>query len=167
MTGRSTRVLSERLGKWMLRLYPPLFFQRIRCVRIGPGYQSAEMRVARSIWTRNLNSTTFGGTIFSAADPVYALLYWQIFARLGLSVQAWLMEARVAYRKPAATALTLQFQVPEADIAEGRQALATKGKFVKGYRVEARDESGEVCAEIETVVYLRSGQPVRKELSGW
>ncbi len=53
------RILSERQGKWMLNLYPPLLFQRIRVVRIGPGFRSGQVRVGHGLLTRNLHGTTF------------------------------------------------------------------------------------------------------------
>ena len=161
------RVISRRRAKWRLSLYPPLFFSRIRVLEFGPGFRSCKIRVARSVLTRNLQGTTFGGTIFSAADPFYALLYWQIFARRGESVQAWLRSARIRYLKPAATGLTLDFRLSDDDIQQAIEALDGEGRFVRTFRVLAVDDNGESCAEIETEVYLRRTRPDQAEVSAF
>jgi acyl-coenzyme A thioesterase PaaI-like protein len=151
---RKPRILSERRGKWLLNLYPPLLFHRIRIVKIDPGFRKIRVRVARSFLTRNLNGTIFGGSIFSAADPFYSVMYWQIFARRRKRIQVWLRSASVHYRKPAATALTLEFSLTEEQIREADAALQEEGKYVRVFSTDALDLSGEVCATIETEVYL-------------
>jgi acyl-coenzyme A thioesterase PaaI-like protein len=157
------RVLSEWQGKWLLSLYPTLLFSRIRITRVGPGFRFCSVRIARSLITRNLNGTTFGGTIFSAADPFYAVMYWQIFARRGIRVQTWLKSARIEYLKPASTALTLDFALTDQDIARAERQFAREGRFVGSHSVEAVDRHGNTCAVIETEVYLRLPRADQKE----
>ena len=156
-------MLSERQGKWLLSLYPTLLFSRIRITRVGPGFRSCTVRIARSLITRNLNGTTFGGTIFSAADPFYAVMYWQIFARRGIRVQTWLKSARIEYLKPAATALTLEFALTDEDVARAVRQLEREGRFIRSHSVEAVDRRGDPCAVIETEVYLRLPRADQRE----
>ena len=148
-------VLSERQGKWLMNLFPPFFFQRICLLEFGAGFRSCRLLVRRSLWTRNLHGSTFGGAIFSAADPILAIMYWQIFARKGQQVETWLKSASIQYRMPAETALTLEFRLPDREVDEARAALERHGRFARAYRTEAVDRSGAVCAEIETEVYVR------------
>lgn len=152
---RPPRVLTPWQAKWMLNLYPPLLFNRIRILDFGRDFRSCRVRVARSLLTRNLNGTTFGGTIFSAADPFYAVMFWQIFAHRGERVQAWLRTAEIRYQRPAATALTLDFQLSDADVGEATERLDREGRFVRRFQTAAVDRNDEICAEIETEVYLR------------
>ena len=161
------RVLSERQGRWLLNLFPPLFFQRIRVVEFAQGYRSCRVRIRRSLLTRNLNGSLFGGTIFSAADPIYAVMYWQIFARLGERVQAWFKSASIRYVKPAASDLTLEFLLPDREVDQARAALDRDGRFARAYRTEAVDRDGEVCAVIDTEVYLRRPREGQKETSAF
>ena len=63
--------------RWMLNLWPPFLFQGIRVLDIENDFLSARIRVRRSILTRNLMGTTFGGALASAADPFYPILYWR------------------------------------------------------------------------------------------
>ena len=164
---RPPKVLGERPGRWLLNLYPPLLFNRVRIVEIGEGFRSCRVRVARSLWTRNLHGSTFGGTIFSAADPFYAVMYWQIFARRGQRIQVWLKSANIRYRKPAASALTLDFVLGNDEIERAAAGLEGQGRHTATHRTEAVDRDGDVCAEIETEVYLRLLRADQREVSAF
>lgn len=80
--GSPTRFTPRRMRR-LLNLYPPFLFQRVRIARIAEGFLACDVRVKKSFLTRNLQGTTFGGTIYSAADPIYALLLWQAVAHRG------------------------------------------------------------------------------------
>lgn len=149
------RIWSARKMRWVLRLFPPILFQRIVPVWFAEDFRAARVRVKRSLLTRNLNGTTFGGTIYAAADPVFALMYWQALARRGVATRSWLMAARAQYRKPAATGLVIDFTLSGADLDAAEEQLRRRGKAVCIHQVEARDEHGAVCAELELVTYLR------------
>jgi len=164
---RAPRVLSERQGKWLVSLYPPLLFQRVKVVRFGDGFRSCEVRVARSLLTRNLNGTTFGGSIFAAADPIYAIMYWQALARRGLRVQSWLKSARIDYRRPVATALSLHFRLDEEQVDRAERGLAETGRYECRHSTLAVDRHDRVCAEVETDVHVRLPRGKQKEVSGF
>ncbi len=161
------RVWSVRWGKWLLNLYPPFLFNRIRVVEFADGYLGCTVRVSRSLLTRNLNGTIFGGTIFSAADPFYALMYWQVFARRGEKVLVWLKSAKIEYLKPAATALELRFRLTEADVEQAAVALARNGRFARAHGIDVVDRNGQVCARVETEVYVRRTRKDQREVSAF
>ena len=82
-------------------------------------------------------------------------MYWQIFAREGMQVASWLKSARIAYLKPATTALTLEFALGDEDVARARESLEREGRHTCNHRIEAVDAKGRIVAEIDTEVYLR------------
>ena len=75
--------VSEKTLKWVMRFYPPFFFQRIWVQRFHPGFTGVDVKISKSLLNRNYNASIFGGTIFAAADPFYALLFDQLFRRRG------------------------------------------------------------------------------------
>ena len=75
--------VSPKTLKWLLRFYPPLFFQRIWVVKFGEDFTWVEVKINKSILNINYNKTLFGGTIFSASDPFYAILFDQILQKKG------------------------------------------------------------------------------------
>jgi acyl-coenzyme A thioesterase PaaI-like protein len=160
-------VWSERWFKLVLNLYPPFLFGRTRVVRVGSDFRGCTVRVRPSFLTRNLQGSLFGGTIFSAADPFHALLYWQVFAHRGVRVQAWLKSARIAYRRPVSSDLTFEFSLSEEDIEEAQAALDRDGRFAKTFRTEAIDRDGQLCTEVHTEVYLRLPRTEQRDTSGF
>ena len=62
-------------------------------------------------------------------------------------------------KKPAATALTMDFALSDADVDDAVAALDRDGRFVRTFRTEALDQNGQVCALIKNEVYLRRTPP--------
>ncbi len=150
--------LKESSVKWMMNFFPPLFFNRIKVTFVSKNFRELRVKVKNSLMNRNLQRTIFGGTIFSAADPYYAIMYWQVFAHDGIKTEAWLKEANIEYLKPAATDIELIFTLTEEDVSTAKNELKGHGKFSRWHQVEAKNTSGEVVAIIKTLVYLRSAK---------
>lgn len=155
--------LSEGTIRRMLNLFPPLFFNRIRIRRVAPGFREMEVRVRSSLLNRNLQRTIFGGTLFSAADPCFAIMYWQIFAHAGWNTEAWLKEARIEYFKPADSHLTLHFVLTQEEIDTAKNELEREGRFSRWHSTDAVNDRGEVVARIHTLVYLRMKDPEKRK----
>ena len=118
------------------------------------------VRVRRSILSRNLQGSTFGGTIYSAVDPFHALLLWQICAHEGLRVEAWMKEAVITFLRPAESHVTIEFELDEETVAEVLRAVRETGRFARVFEVQAVDEQGRVCATVRTDVRILC--PVRR-----
>lgn len=139
----------------MLNLYPPFLFQGIRVRAMSPKKGRAVLSVRHGLFTRNLNGSIFGGSIFAAADPTYSILYWQVFARRSQRIEVWLKSAQIEYVKPARSRLELTFELTSVEIEEVAEELASEGRFVRRYSTDAIDREGDLCARIETEVYVR------------
>lgn len=146
---------SERTLKWVMRFYPPLFFQRIWVKKFHPDFRGVDVIVKNSFLNRNYNSTIFGGTIFSAADPFYPILFDQIFKKKGLKTLVWLKRGSINYLKPARTALKFSIILTEEIINETEEILKKKGKFVSTFHIKLYDENNEICALVDNEVYIR------------
>ncbi len=141
----------------MMNLYPPLLINRISVKRISSDYKQVEVRVKRSLLNRNLQKTIFGGTIFSAADPFHALMYWQIFKMRGVHCEAWLKRAEIQYLKPANSNLHLLFEISDDDIELVNSQLKEKGK------AEMVHETAILNIKNETVAFVRSTISLKKK----
>ena len=149
-------LISENTLKWAMRFYPPLFFQRIWVKKFDKGFTGVEVKIAKSILNANYNRSIFGGTIFSASDPFYALMFDQLLQRRGFKVRVWLKSAEIKYLKPGRSHLYFKIQLSEDQIMEAEEALKTVGKFVKAYPMEITNTDGEVCARVMNEVYIRN-----------
>src|SRR5690606_29789541 len=123
-------LLSENALKWVMRLYPPFFFQRIWVRRFNKGFTGVEVKINRSMLNRNYNGSIFGGTIFAAADPFYALLFDQRLQRKGFKTVVWLKSATIQYIKPARTALLYHISHDEQEISDEESTMTMHGNVV-------------------------------------
>lgn len=146
---------SERTLKWVMRFYPPLFFQRIWVKKFHSDFKGVDVIVLNSFLNRNYNSTIFGGTIFSAADPFYPILFDQIFKKKGYKTLVWLKCGNINYLKPARTALKFSIVLTEEVINETEDILKRNGKFVSTFHIKLYDTNNEICALVDNEVYIR------------
>jgi len=149
-------VISENMLKWAMRFYPPLFFQRIWVIKFEKGFTGVHVKISKSFLNINYNRTIFGGTIFSATDPFFALLFDQILQRRGMKCRVWLKSAEIRYLKPGATNLNFSISLSEEQIKEAETILGTEGKFIKAYPMNVFNSEGVLCATVINEVYIRN-----------
>lgn len=149
-------IVSPNTLKWALRFYPPLFFQRIWVKKFGDDFRTCTVKLSKSVLNKNYNGSIFGGTIYAATDPFYALLFDQILQRRGYKVRVWLKSASIQYLKPGRSALYFSLNITDEMIEDAEDALKTIGKFVKAYPMEITNADGEICATVMNEVYIRN-----------
>ena len=151
--------VSERTLKWAMNVYPPLLFQRIWVKKFHKDFLGVDVKISNSFLNRNYNGSIFGGTIYAATDPFYAILFDQLMQRKGFKVRVWLKSASINYLKPGLTSLHFTIKITDEMIAEAESALKETGKFVKAYPMELFNKKGELCATVMNEVYLRNKFP--------
>jgi len=149
-------VVSEKTLKWALCLYPPLLFQRIWVKKFHKGFRGVDVKVNKSLFNKNYNGSIFGGTIYGATDPFYALLFDQLLQRKGFKIRVWLKSASIQYLKPGRGNLYFTIYITDEMLSEAIEALNTIGKFVKAYPMEIKNRDGELCATVMNEVYIRN-----------
>lgn len=148
-------IVSERVLKWAMCLYPPLLFQRIWVKKFHPGFRGVDVKISNSFLNRNYNGSIFGGTIYAATDPFHAILFDQLMQRKGYKVRVWLKSGSIQYLKPGLTSLHFTIKITDEMIAEAEQTIKANKKFVKTYPIELFNKNGELCANALNEVYLR------------
>lgn len=142
--------------KWFLRFYPPFLFQRIWVKSIQEDFMRIDIKIYKSFLNINSNRTIFGGTIFSAADPVYPLLFSQLFKLHGLpKTITWLKSASIDYKKPGRSTLTLQVDIRKHQLEEALKKIRSDGKVVQSFTADIKDKTGEICATTKSEIYVR------------
>lgn len=142
--------------KWLLRIYPPFLFQRIWVKNIHTDFQGVDVKIIKSIFNKNSNNTIFGGTIFSAVDPFYAILIDQRLQSHGFKkTVAWLKSASIEYKKPGLTNLKFSIKITDEDFNECMDTLKSRGRIIKTFFVEIVNEQNEICAIAKNEIYIR------------
>jgi hypothetical protein len=148
-------MLKRKILQLILNIFPPLFFNRIILKYVSEDYTFMKVKIRRSFLNINFHRTIFGGTIFSAFDPYFPTMYYNIFAKKDRKLEIWLKSANIKYKRPATTHLFLEFKISKEDIKLAEKELNEKGKYEKWHKVEAINKKGIICAEAEMLVYLR------------
>lgn len=142
--------------KWVMRFYPPFLFQRIWVKDVADDFKSIEVTIRKSFLNINANKTIFGGTIFSALDPIHSILLDCIFKSRGIKkTVAWLKSAQIQYLKPGTTDLTFRVTLKENQILEALEDIRNNGKVVKTFTTEIFDKTGLKCVECQNEIYIR------------
>ena len=139
-----------------MRFYPPLLFQRIKVQGFEKGYKGVSVKISKSFLNRNYNNSIFGGTIFSAADPFYPVLFYQVLTRRGYQIKAWSKSSAIRYRKPCKTDMHFSINLKDEDFAACEQQLNTTGKFRMAYPIDIYDQDSKLCVSLLSEVYVRN-----------
>ncbi|MES2512551.1 MAG: DUF4442 domain-containing protein [Bacteroidota bacterium] len=147
--------VSENSLTWGMRLYPPLLLQRIWVQKIHKNFRGADIKINRSLFTLNFGRAIFGGTIYSATDPFYAMLFGQILRNKNYHVTVWLKSASIQFLKPARTDLFYKIRITDEMVAEMEDELNAKAVFIKTYPIEVYSKNGGLCAIAKNEIYIR------------
>ena len=139
-----------------MRLYPPLLFQRIWVIKFEKGFRGVYVKINKILFNTNFNNSIFGGTIFSAADPFYPILFHQLLTSKGYDMITWSKSSEIQYYKPGRTDLYFKISISDDEIAGCEHILNSVGKYVKSYYIDIYDKKGEVCVSLMNEVYVRN-----------
>jgi len=149
---RLPAAISNKLRCWS--------FYRFACYRgtggrlkyIAEDWSEVRVDVPLSWRTRNYVGTIFGGSIYSAVDPIYMVM---LIRRLGPGFIVWDKAAKIEFLKPGMQTLHARFVINDAELAAIRAALNTQRSIDRSYLVELKDASGTPCARVEKIIYIR------------
>ncbi|MDE0960020.1 MAG: DUF4442 domain-containing protein [Planctomycetota bacterium] len=142
--------------RWWMNLWPPFFFQGIRITELDSEFKFAVVRVRRSILTRNLMGTTFGGALSSAADPFFPILYWRWLASQGISSHCWIRAQKVEFLRPANRSVVLRFRIAGEQLEHASREMKAQGRVDLEDMVEAQLPDGQVAARFHVTSAMRA-----------
>lgn len=123
-----------------------------RLKHIAEDWSEIHLELPLSRRTRNYVGTIFGGSIYSAVDPIYMLM---LIHRLGKEFVVWDKAASIQFKKPGRETLHARFVVAEEELAAIRAALETQRSIERTYLIELKDSLGTICATVEKLIYIR------------
>ena len=150
-----TKALKRHM-RWVLNLYPPFLGAGIRVTRLQHDWKAIDVEMKLRFWNSNYVGTHFGGSLYSMTDPFYMLM---LIETLGRDYIVWDKSATIRFRRPGKGKMRSEFRLTEAQLDEIRNKLQTQEKIEPVFRVEVRDESGDLVAEVEKVLHVRKKQP--------
>jgi acyl-coenzyme A thioesterase PaaI-like protein len=147
------------LFRWVMNLWPPFLFTGVKIMTISPDFRYARVDLKWRPWTRNINNTQFGGSLYSMTDPIYALM---LFGCLGWDrYQIWDKKADIDYIAPGKGRLTAEFHIDDEQLHAIKAATASGKKHFPIFTVNVRDRQNELVCHIERTLYVRLKAPHR------
>jgi acyl-coenzyme A thioesterase PaaI-like protein len=144
--------LSNKLRCWSFYVFGCYRGTGGRLRFISEDWSEVRLELPLSWRTRNYVGTIFGGSIYSAVDPIYMLM---LIHRLGDGFVVWDKAASIQFKKPGKETLQARFVVSDEELGAIRSALETQRSVDRSYTVELKDSAGTVCAVVEKVIYIR------------
>lgn len=134
-----------------LNWFPAYRATGARIIHVSSNLKHAVVRLPLTRRTRNGAGTLYGGSLYSATDPVFAML---LAINLGHGYVVWDKAASIRYRRPGRAALLAAFTITDEDLAVVRETVEREGQCNRTFRVEFKDGQGVVHVEIEKTVYI-------------
>jgi hypothetical protein len=152
---------SQALRRW-INLWPPFLGAGIRVQHIAPDMKAVEVEMKLRWWNANYVGTHFGGSLFAITDAFYMLM---LMANLGRDYIVWDKAASIRYRKPGRGTVRVEFRLTDEQLADIHEKLKTLPKYEPVFRVDVKDESGVVIAEVEKLLYVRKKEATSNQPS--
>ncbi|MBU1621516.1 MAG: DUF4442 domain-containing protein [Gammaproteobacteria bacterium] len=145
----------------LLNLWPPFFFSGIKVVELAQDYRYCKVVLKNRPWTRNINSSQFGGSMFAMTDPIYPLM---LMGTLGKEYMVWDKQADINYITPGRGKLTAEFLLTDSELEHIKQQTEAGEKYFPDFVVHVKDNKGELVCEVKRKVYIRK-KPKYREVS--
>ena len=136
----------------LMRFYPPFLGAGIRIARMSDDLREIDVEMKLHWWNANYVGTHYGGSLYSMADPFYMVM---LIDNLGPDYIVWDKAATIRFRKPGKGTVRAQFRLTQEQIDSLRTQVDAHGRIEPTFSVRLLDETGEVVAEVEKLLYIR------------
>lgn len=136
----------------LLNFWPPFLFPGIKVEVLGSDYRYCRVVLKGRPWTRNINSSQFGGSMFAMTDPIYPLM---LMGALGKEYLVWDKQADIDFITPGKGKLTAEFWLSDETVNTIKAATESGEKYFPQFIVHIKDSSNQIVAEVNRTVYVR------------
>ncbi len=143
---------SSRLSRWGLNFFPAYRGSGARIDYIASDWREVRIHLPLNWRTRNYVGTIFGGSMFSAVDPILMVMLIRL---LGPEYLVWDREAAIRYLKPGRTTLYARFELPLEVTEAIRADVARHRKVDRVFSIDLTDADGVVHATCTKTLYVR------------
>lgn len=140
------------LFKYGFNLSPMYRRSTGRITFVSEDLMSVIMKLPISYKNRNYVNTIFGGSMFSAADPIPMV---QLMNLLGSDYVVWDKSAEVFFKRPAKETLYAEFQytLEELEEIKAKVTLQNELEIVKTTNLTNKDQSKIFC-QVKKTIYI-------------
>lgn len=116
-----------KLVRWRFNYFPAYRRGGGRICFISDSWQEVQIKISLSCFTRNYVGSVFGGSLYSAIDPIYML---QLLKILGKNYIIWDKFATIKFIRPVKSTVFARFLLSDELLATIREEVKQNGKYV-------------------------------------
>lgn len=147
----TTKLRKNFLDK-LINYYGPFLGAAVKMRNMTKDFRSCTVEMDLTFYNKNYMGTQFGGSLYSMTDPWYMLM---LIKNLGNGYIVWDKAATIQFKKPGLGKVKADFLLTQEVIDEIKASCEASVKTDKIFKVEIRDESGKLIAEVDKTLYIR------------
>ncbi|WP_436514500.1 DUF4442 domain-containing protein [Ekhidna sp. To15] len=122
-----------------------------RITTVTKNLRRIEIKIPISYKNKNYVGTIFGGSLFSATDPIYMV---QLIQLLGPAYVVWDKSSIVKFKRPASTDAYSVFEFTAQELDDLKQEVEEKKEVDIVKIVHLTNKEGRLFCEIEKTIYV-------------
>ncbi len=142
---------AHRLFKVFFNLSPMYRRSTGRITSVTKDLSRIEIKIPLSYKNKNYVGTIFGGSLFSATDPIYMV---QLIQLLGRDYVVWDKSSIVKFKRPANTNAYAVFEFTEDEVSALKQQIEDQNEVDLVKMVYLTSKEGKVFCEVEKTIYV-------------
>ena len=162
LTHHKKESLKSKSFRWGMNVYPMFFATGGKILFWSEDWKECLVRVKLNIWTRNYVNTIFGGSLFSATDPFYMIMWMHVLGKK--NYVSWDKSASIRFKKPSKVPLYAHFLITDEQVLEVKSQIEAKGETTIKMPIVWKDKEQKVYCELEREIYLADKKFYQKKL---
>ena len=122
-----------------------------RVIKVTKDLLYVKIKIPLSIKNKNYVGSIFGGSLFSATDPIYMV---QLINILKEDYIVWDKDASIKYKQPAKETVYAEFKFTEDEINDIKTKVAEKGELNLEKLLNIVNKDNAVIAEVKKTIYI-------------
>ncbi|OUS34820.1 hypothetical protein A9R00_12365 [Oleispira antarctica] len=140
------------LYRWFVNLAPAYRRCGARVTHIATDYKTVKIKLDLTWKTRNHLNMIWGGSLYSALDPIYGVMLHKI---LGPDYYVVDKSATIHFKRPARGTVYGEFKIDDSEIAAIKEQCARHKKIDRVYQLALTDKQGTVHVMCEKTLHIR------------
>ncbi|NOZ46756.1 MAG: DUF4442 domain-containing protein [Chlorobi bacterium] len=141
--------------------FSPMYRRTVgRIIYISKDLMTVKIKIPLNYKNRNYTGSIFGGSLFSATDPIFMIQLIQI---LGDNYIVWDKMALIKYKRPARENVFASFEFTKEEINDIKQRINELKEINICKKLKLTGSKGIVYAELEKTLYIASKDYYKKK----
>ncbi|PCH99519.1 MAG: DUF4442 domain-containing protein [Flavobacteriaceae bacterium] len=139
------------LFKWGFNISPMYRHTKAKILYVSEDLQEVNIKIPLAFGNRNFVGSIFGGSLFSATDPIFMI---QLMWILGKEYVVWDKAATINYKKPAYENAYCTFKISNQLLTHIKEEVSLKGELNLEFKTNICSKDGIVFCELDKTLYI-------------